>query len=125
MLTEVNISPNMVGRVPEDAAAKERLLRDTLRLALARLDPHPPAGGARAPLRRRRRLLRARGAVRRERRRLPHRRGVARALAGGGRGGARRLRRISPTADDGVAAAVWGAMPRRDAELRCLLRGRT
>ena len=51
VLTEVNISPNMVGRVPEDAAAKERLLRDTLR---GRPRPPRPASvrrrRARAPL---------------------------------------------------------------------------
>ena len=126
VLTEVNISPNMVGRVPEDAAAKERLLRDTLRLALARLDPHPPAGGARgsaaaappAAARSRRRAPRAAAAASpprrraRSRRRRPRRRSTA--------GAASRRR---PTTS--VAAAVWGATPRRDAELRCLLRGRT
>ena len=126
VLTEVNISPNMVGRVPEDAAAKERLLRDTLRLALARLDPHPPAGGARglrcgaaagccaleAPC-----AASGGGCLTAEASRALSQAAAEEALDG--------WRRISPTADNDVAAAVWGATPRRDAELRCLLRGRT
>ena len=116
VLTEVNISPNMVGRVPEDSAAKERLLRDTLRLALARLDPHPPAGGARgsaaaappAAARSRRRATRAAAAASpprrraRSRRRRPRRRSTA---------GAASRRRPTTTSRRRCGARRRGATP--------------
>ena len=48
VLTEVNISPNLVAASPQDGKVKAALVRDTLRLAMLRLDLGAPHGSANA-----------------------------------------------------------------------------
>ena len=42
LLTEVNISPNLIGKTHQDSAVKQRLLTAVLSVATLRLRPHPP-----------------------------------------------------------------------------------
>ena len=108
VLTEVNISPNMVGRVPEDAAAAQRLAARHAAPRPRRLDA---ASARRRRARRRRRRRRARS-----RRRAPRAAAAAstprraRSSAGGGRGGARRL---APHLADGRRRRRGGGVGRR------------